>query len=117
MSVFFRFYLTFRWLENGLLMTSFVARSHSKVNMRGGRCQKLPKIADVIFGRPPGRRANLGAYKSASSLDTFLTNKAIAIGTLPLLHVGLLDSCQGFMEEIKSDLILPKAVEGLGTTQ
>ena len=67
----------------------------------------------MIYGRPPGRRANLGAYKSASSLDTFLTNKAIAIGTLPLLHVGLLDSCQGFMDEIKSDLILPKAVEGL----
>ena len=66
----------------------------------------LPEIDDVIYGRPHGRRANLGAYKSASSLDTFLTNKAIAIGTLPLLHVGLLDSCQGFMDEIKSDLIL-----------
>ena len=66
----------------------------------------MPKIADVIYGRPPGRRANLGAYKSASSLDTFLTNKAIAIGTLPLLHVGLLDSCQGFIDEIKPDLIL-----------
>ena len=62
------------------------------------------------FLRPHVRhcwRANLGAYKSASSLDTFLTNKAIAIGTLPLLHVGLLDSSfQSFMDHFEPDLIL-----------